>query len=159
MLNNFIYKTPIGKFVIFDNGSAITKLDFYENNYRSAAGECCHSKETALLKFAAAQLNEYFAGQRTGFDLPLEPAGTDFQKAVWRALVNIPYGQTKTYKEIAQEVGCPKACRAVGMANNKNPIAIIIPCHRVIGSNGKLVGYAGGLDIKEKLLKLEKALF
>ena len=155
MRNKFIYNTPIGKLAIFENGKAITNLDFYENksNLTSIA---CEIKETALLKSAAMQLKEYFEGQRTQFDLPLEPAGTDFQKAVWQALVGIPYGETRTYKEIAAKIACPKGCRAVGMANNKNPIAIIIPCHRVIGSNGKLVGYAGGLDIKEKLLKLEQ---
>ena len=156
MLNSFIYETPIGKVISFDNGKAITKLDFCKNKH-TPTESCCQNKETALLKSAAAQLKEYFAGQRTLFDLPLEPAGTDFQKAVWRALVGIPYGQTKSYKDIALAAGCPKGYRAVGMANNKNPIAIIIPCHRVIGSNGKLVGYAGGLDIKEKLLKLEQA--
>ena len=156
MLSSFVYTTPIGKLIIFDNGKAITRLDFCENK-NNTTESCCQNKETALLKSAAAQLREYFAGQRTSFDLPLEPAGTDFQKAVWRALVGIPYGQTKSYKDIALAAGCPKGYRAVGMANNKNPIAIIIPCHRVIGSNGKLVGYAGGLDIKEKLLKLEQA--
>ena len=155
MRNKFIYNTPIGKLVIFENGKAITNLDFYENK-STLTGIACEIKETALLKSAAMQLKEYFEGQRTQFDLPLEPAGTDFQKAVWQALVGIPYGETRTYKEIAAKIACPKGCRAVGMANNKNPIAIIIPCHRVIGSNGKLVGYAGGLDIKEKLLKLEQ---
>ena len=90
------------------------------------------------------------------FDLPLDPIGTEFQKKVWQALKEIPFGETRSYGEIAKLIGNEKASRAVGMANNKNPIAIIIPCHRVIGANGKLVGYAGGLDLKEKLLKLEK---
>lgn len=112
--------------------------------------------ETPLIRKAAKQLNEYLAGKRKAFDLPLEPEGTPFQKAVWKALTGIPYGSTRTYKDIAESIGNPKACRAVGMANNKNPIAILIPCHRVIGTDGKLVGYAGGLDIKKKLLELEK---
>ena len=156
MLNKFIYHAPVGKLLIAHNGNAITNLDFYEN-LSVAAKLDCKNEETDLLKAAIAQLNEYFAGKRGKFDLPLNPSGTDFQKAVWQALLNIPYGQTKTYKDIALAAGCPKGCRAVGMANNKNPIAIIIPCHRVIGSSGKLVGYAGGLGIKEKLLKLESS--
>ena len=97
-----------------------------------------------------------YSGQRKEFDIPLAPQGTDFQKKVWKALQNINYGTTASYKEIAQKINNPKAVRAVGMANNQNPIAIIIPCHRVIGSNGKLVGYAGGLELKQKLLELEK---
>jgi methylated-DNA-[protein]-cysteine S-methyltransferase len=113
-------------------------------------------KETPLIRKAAKQLNEYLAGRRKTFELPLDPEGTPFQKAVWKTLTGIPYGESRTYKDIAETVGNPKACRAVGMANNKNPIAILIPCHRVIGAGGKLVGYAGGLDIKKKLLELEK---
>ena len=101
------------------------------------------------------QLNEYFRGERKKFDLPLALCGTPFQLKVWEALQTIPYGETRSYKEIAIQVGSPKGCRAVGMANNKNPIPIIIPCHRVVGGNGKLVGYAGGLDKKEYLLEVE----
>lgn len=112
---------------------------------------------TPLLERAAHELSEYFAGQRQVFDLPLNPQGTPFMKKVWRALCEIPYGATVSYRDIAVEIGCPLGCRAVGLANNHNPIAIIIPCHRVIGKNGKLVGYGGGLPIKEKLLELEQA--
>jgi len=104
---------------------------------------------------AHTQLQEYFAGKRKVFDLELAPSGTDFQKKVWQALLKIPYGKTATYKEIAAAIGHPKAARAVGMACNKNPIAIIIPCHRVVGSNGSLTGYAGGLEMKKRLLELE----
>jgi methylated-DNA-[protein]-cysteine S-methyltransferase len=104
---------------------------------------------------AKKQLEEYFAGKRKDFDLPLQPVGTDFQQAVWMALRQIPYGHTASYADIAQAVGSPKAARATGQANNRNPIAIIVPCHRVIGRNGKLTGYAGGLDKKEFLLALE----
>lgn len=109
-----------------------------------------------LFKRAKQQLIEYAKGQRKRFDLQLNPAGTDFQKKCWQALMAIPYGQTQTYKDIAIAVGNEKASRAVGMANNKNPIPIIIPCHRVIGSNGKLTGFAFGLDIKAKMIALEK---
>ena len=112
---------------------------------------------TELLSMATIQLDEYFHGKRTTFSLPFKLTGTPFQLAVWKELQNIPYGQTTSYKEIAQKINKPKAYRAVGMANNKNPLPIIIPCHRVIGSNGKLIGYAGGLNLKNYLLELEKS--
>lgn len=112
---------------------------------------------TELLSMATIQLDEYFQGKRTIFSLPFKLTGTPFQLVVWKELQNIPYGKTTSYKEIAQKINKPKACRAVGMANNKNPLPIIIPCHRVIGSNGKLIGYAGGLKLKNYLLELEKS--
>ena len=112
---------------------------------------------TELLSMATIQLDEYFQGKRTTFSLPFKLTGTPFQLAVWKKLQNIPYGQTTSYKEIAQKINKPKAYRAVGMANNKNPLPIIIPCHRVIGSNGKLIGYAGGLKLKNYLLELEQS--
>lgn len=112
---------------------------------------------TELLSMATIQLDKYFQGKRTTFSLPFKLTGTPFQLAVWKELQNIPYGQTTSYKEIAQKINKPKAYRAVGMANNKNPLPIIIPCHRVIGSNGKLIGYAGGLKLKNYLLELEKS--
>ena len=112
---------------------------------------------TELLSMATIQLDEYFQGKRTTFSLPFKLTGTPFQLAVWKELQNIPYGQTTSYKEIDQKINKPKAYRAVGMANNKNPLPIIIPCHRVIGSNGKLIGYAGGLNLKNYLLELEKS--
>jgi methylated-DNA-[protein]-cysteine S-methyltransferase len=101
------------------------------------------------------QLREYFAGTRKDFDLPLEPTGSEFQKKVWRALREIPFGQTRTYLDLAKRLGSAKAVRAVGAANGKNPLSIIVPCHRVIGSNGALTGFAGGLEVKAKLLALE----
>ena len=104
---------------------------------------------------AFRQLEEYFSGGRREFDLPLNPKGTPFQRRVWDALRRIPYGRTASYKEIAEAIGCPNGYRAVGLANNRNPIAIIVPCHRVVGADGKLVGYAGGLELKQKLLDLE----
>ena len=112
--------------------------------------------ETALLAAAFSQLNAYLAGKLQQFSLPLALHGTDFQQTVWQALCKIPYSKTASYKEIAVAIGNPKAVRAVGMANNKNPLPIFIPCHRVIGSNGKLVGYGGGLQMKQCLLDLEK---
>lgn len=110
-----------------------------------------------LTRLAMTQLSEYFAGVRRHFDLPLVPTGTPFQQRVWQALVTIPYGETCSYGYIAQRIGNPKGVRAVGLANGKNPIAIVVPCHRVIGANGKLTGYAGGLDRKAGLLRLEGA--
>ena len=153
MKNIFYYNTKIGKIGIEENGRAITRLDFINKDVQK---EIIEENETALLKEAIKQLNEYLDGKRIFFDLPLDPKGTEFQKKVWNALKEIPFGETRSYGEIAKIIGNEKASRAVGMANNKNPIAIIVPCHRVIGANGKLVGYAGGLDIKEKLLNLEK---
>ncbi len=108
-----------------------------------------------VLSRTRTQLKEYFSGKRKEFDLPLEFQGTAFQKQVWKALSRIPYGKTFSYQEIAQQIGAPKACRAVGAANGKNPISIIVPCHRVIGANGTLTGFAGGIATKEKLLNLE----
>lgn len=114
------------------------------------------SMPSPLQREVDKQMGEYFEGERKEFDLPLRPEGTDFQKKVWNALLEIPFGETRSYQDIANAVGSPKACRAVGMANHQNPIIIVIPCHRVIGKNGKLVGYGGGLSMKEKLLLLEK---
>jgi methylated-DNA-[protein]-cysteine S-methyltransferase len=113
-----------------------------------------HSNDPYLFE-VFIQLNEYFSGSRKKFDLPLDIDGTEFQKKVWNELKKIPYGKTKSYKYIAEKLGDVKAIRAVGKANGQNPVPILIPCHRVIGSNGKLTGYAGGLDIKEKLLEIE----
>nr|WP_169449722.1 methylated-DNA--[protein]-cysteine S-methyltransferase [Oceanospirillum beijerinckii] len=111
-----------------------------------------------ILQQAIQQCQEYFAGQRQNFDLPLAATGTEFQQQVWHALTQIPFGVTWSYQDLANAIGNPKAVRAVGLANGKNPISIIVPCHRVIGKNGKLTGYAGGVEQKEQLLKLEGAL-
>jgi methylated-DNA-[protein]-cysteine S-methyltransferase len=153
MINVIYYDTNIGKIKIEENGTAITKIQFIGKEIQE---ELVKENDTELLKETMKQLGEYFEGKRDSFDLPLEPKGTEFQKKVWNALIEIPYGQTKSYGEVAKVIGNEKASRAVGMANNKNPIPIIIPCHRVIGANGKLVGYAGGLDLKQKLIQLEK---
>ena len=108
-------------------------------------------------KAVAIQLAEYFAGQRQVFDVPLKLEGTPFQQTIWQALARIPYGVTMTYAQLASQIGKPQACRAVGNANGRNPVSIIIPCHRVIGTNGRLTGYAGGLDNKQWLLELERS--
>jgi methylated-DNA-[protein]-cysteine S-methyltransferase len=110
------------------------------------------------MRLYVSQVEEYFAGKRRGFDFPLDLRGTDFQLACWRALLAIPFGETRTYADIARAIGKPNAFRAVGMANHSNPIAIVVPCHRVIASDGTLCGYGGGLDVKRKLLELEGAL-
>jgi methylated-DNA-[protein]-cysteine S-methyltransferase len=148
------YETVIGKIGIEENGEAVTRIMFE----KELSDQMEQGAETPLMAEAARQLNEYLEGQRQAFDLPLSPEGTQFQRDVWKALQQIPYGQTCSYRDIAENIENPKACRAVGMANNRNPIPIIIPCHRVIGTNGKLVGYGGGLEIKEYLLQLEKGL-
>lgn len=149
----YTYETPVGELTIWCKEEKVTGVRFGRVlPPDKAMGEA----RTALSDRVISQLMEYFEGKRKEFDLPLDPQGTEFQKKVWNALREIPWGETRSYKEIAAAVGDEKACRAVGMANNKNPIAIIIPCHRVVGSNGKLVGYAGGLAIKEKLLALER---
>lgn len=109
-----------------------------------------------LLRHAAEELGAYFAGRRRDFTVPLDPPGSDFQRQVWQALRSIPYGETRSYRQIAEQIGRRSAARAVGMANNRNPIAILIPCHRVIGSNGSMTGYAAGIAIKERLLALER---
>ncbi len=112
--------------------------------------------DDAALREASNQLQDYFKGRRCGFDTPLAPCGTDFQRRVWEALLDIPYGETRSYKDIAVAIGSPKAAMAVGQANAKNPLPIMIPCHRVIGSKGQLTGYGGGLLIKQRLLDLER---
>lgn len=151
-MNAFKFQTLLGDITIYERNGYITELGF-----GLSKTEDINFAETPVLKQAAAQLQQYFAKERKTFDLPLEPQGTPFQRAVWAALLDIPYGRTQTYKDIAKAVGCPKGARAVGMACNKNPIGIIIPCHRVIGANGSLTGYAGGLELKQKLLLLEAA--
>ena len=148
-------ETPVGPVMVTATDQAITSIRFgtevSENSTLTA-----ESAATPLLQEAARQLREYFSGTRRDFSLPLAPAGTPFQKSVWQALLTIPYGETCTYGQIAVQIGHNKSFRAVGMANNRNPIVIVVPSHRVLGYVGKLTGYAGGLDIKEQLLNLEK---
>lgn len=152
MIYSYKYDTEIGTITLSESNGLLLELSFNDvevpNNYII--------QETTLLHKANTQLKEYFSGGRKDFSLPLNPIGTPFQKKVWKALLSIPYGESRSYKDIAILIDNPKASRAVGMANNKNPISIFIPCHRVIGSNGKLFGYGGGLNIKKHLLDLEK---
>lgn len=146
-----VYESKIGPLTILCDDEALLRIDFGTVEHENAVRE-----QSELICITEGQLEEYMAGTRTEFDLPLKPEGTEFQKKVWNALLLIPYGETKSYKDIAVLIDNPKGCRAVGMANNRNPIPIIIPCHRVIGANGSLIGYGGGLDIKVKLLELER---
>lgn len=145
-------ESPIGPLGVGEEDGAITLILFAGQQ----PPEGYREGETPLLEEAWAQLERYFTGELRQFSLPLAPAGTPFQQAVWRALEEIPYGETRSYGEIAGQVGRPKASRAVGAANHRNPIPIVIPCHRVIGAGGTLTGYGGGLDRKRLLLDLER---
>ena len=153
MTHYYTYDTILGSVTFVEENGALVVIT--TRHYHSEKGVC---KETPVINEAFRQLSEYFSGKRKEFHLPLLLKGTDFQKQVWNALLKIPFGETRSYKQIAEAIGNPKAIRAVGRANNKNPLLIVVPCHRVIGANGKLVGYAVGLDKKEFLLKLEKSL-
>ena len=149
MRENFaVYDFPCGRLKITYSDGAITRLEKTDLLSPGVPSE--------ISEEACRQLREYFAGQRFAFDLPVKARGTPFQEKVWSELCRIPYGETRSYKEIAIKIGDEKACRAVGMANNRNPISIIIPCHRVIGATGALVGYGGGLEMKKLLLALER---
>ncbi|CRZ34996.1 methylated-DNA-[protein]-cysteine S-methyltransferase [Herbinix hemicellulosilytica] len=156
MAVGYFYDMPIGRMFICEDGTGINEVTLIKNENEDYYTKNYVIQETELLKKAATQLREYFEGKRKEFNICLNPKGTPFQKKVWDALLKIPYGETRSYKDIAIAVGNPNACRAVGMANHKNPIMCIIPCHRVIGSDGSLTGYGGGIEIKEKLLTLEK---
>ncbi|HEY7095902.1 MAG TPA: methylated-DNA--[protein]-cysteine S-methyltransferase [Terriglobales bacterium] len=147
--------SPIGALLLVADEKGLRRIDFPRNN-RPAAPEPGWIENRRALGDVIRQLEFYFAGKLDSFDLPLSPAGTEFQQKVWQHLCDIPYGETISYGELAKRIGNPNASRAVGLANGSNPIPIIIPCHRVIGSNGKLTGYGGGLPIKEKLLALER---
>ncbi|HPT69331.1 MAG TPA: methylated-DNA--[protein]-cysteine S-methyltransferase [Syntrophomonas sp.] len=151
---NFIYfyLTDIGNIGVEENGRGITNLYLPGAQIPPEIVE----EETSILYDAGQQLQNYFIGQQREFILPLAPAGTEFMRKVWNNLLSIPYGETRSYAEVARLIGNKKACRAVGSANHRNPLPIIVPCHRVIGSDGKLVGYGGGLKIKSYLLELEK---
>lgn len=145
------YQSPIGKLKLTAEGEYLTEIRFSETYEGNVTGH-------PVLDQAAAQLSEYFKGNRTEYDLPLKTEGTEFQQEVWDALLTIPYGTTLTYLELARKLGDENVIRAVGRANGQNPIPVIIPCHRVIGSNGKLTGYSGGIERKRWLLQHEGAL-
>lgn len=151
MLYGGKYNSPIGELYITNDEKSLLSVSFETGNFSL-------NIKNKITDNTIKQLNEYFQGKRKTFDLPLNPKGTEFQKKVWQELKKIPYGATKSYKNIAIAIGNPNSSRAVGNANNKNPIPIIIPCHRVIGTNKRLIGYAGGLDKKQKLLDIENRL-
>lgn len=144
-----IYESPFGPIRMDYEGEVLVRLRTVEPTVQTG-------ERTELTDRAMDQLREYFSGQRKQFELPYELRGTEFQKKVWAALEAIPYGQTRSYREIAQAVGNPKAVRAVGAANGKNPMWVVVPCHRVIGADGGLTGYAGGVELKRALLELEQ---
>jgi methylated-DNA-[protein]-cysteine S-methyltransferase len=153
---NYCYlETKIGPLLIAGDAEAIRKIYFAKSGKPQKPERDWTEGARGPIAEAARQLREYFSGKRTGFDLPLAPEGTAFQKSVWKQLQEIPYGETISYGELARRVGNPKASRAVGSANGKNPIPIVIPCHRVIATGGGLGGFGGGLPTKEKLLALE----
>jgi|SRR5579863_1652141 methylated-DNA-[protein]-cysteine S-methyltransferase len=155
MMNWTQIESPVGPLLLVADAAGLRQILFVNGRHR-VKPEPCWKEDSAPLKITISQLNAYFAGAREEFDLPLAPEGTPFQLGVWRRLCEIPFGETISYGELARRMGNPQASRAVGLANGSNPIPIVIPCHRVIGSNGKLTGYGGGLPIKEKLLALER---
>lgn len=146
--------SPIGELLLTGDGRALTGL-FMENQRHGAAATTDWQRDDALFANARQQLTAYFAGERQTFDLPLAPTGTDFQRRVWQALRDIPFGKTESYGALARRIDSPKGSRAVGLANGRNPISIIVPCHRVIGADGSLTGYGGGIERKRWLLTHE----
>ena len=148
------FSSSIGMLCMEDDGDAVTGLRLETEKSRICSDPS--SEPSVLLRRAKEEIDQYFRGQRKTFDIPIRLEGTAFQKKVWEALRQIPYGETRSYGEIAAAVGNPKACRAVGGANNKNPVLLLVPCHRVIGKNGSLVGFGCGLEAKQILLELEK---
>ena len=147
--------TPIGRLRLVSTGSRLAAIEFEHHHSEPGAD---NQATDAVLELAAAQLLEYFAGRRRQFELPLAAAGTAFQRQVWDALAAIPWGELRSYADIARAIERPTAVRAVGAANGRNPLPIVVPCHRVVGSNGSLTGFAGGLGIKRRLLELEGSL-
>ena len=169
MMNNCLYNSPIGILRIGEDSGRITSLYLHQkendSTYDNSISQMQQNKQnrqhqqeqrSELLTEACRQLDEYFQGKRRNFDLPIGYAGTPFQKKVWRELQSIPYGETRSYEDIAVKIGSPRAVRAVGQANNRNPILLIIPCHRVIHKNGDISGFACGIAAKKYLLDLEK---
>jgi methylated-DNA-[protein]-cysteine S-methyltransferase len=146
--------SPIGTLTLAGRGRVLTNLRMVDQTYEPNRADW--SRDPSGFDDAVDQLGAYFAGELTDFDIELDLAGTEFQRRVWKALLTIPYGETRSYGEIAEQIGAPGAARAVGLANGHNPIAIIVPCHRVIGANGSLTGFGGGLGRKRTLLELEK---
>lgn len=150
-------ESPVGPLFLVASEKGLVRLEFKGRMQELSARTIELRESKSELAPYLRELDEYFAAERRDFSVPLDLRGTEFQLACWRALLNIPYGETRSYRDIAQAIGHPQACRAVGMSNNRNPVAIIVPCHRVIASSGSLCGYGGGLDLKRKLLDLEQA--
>ncbi len=152
-----VMDSPVGKLKMVASEKGLVAI-LWENDKptRVPLSEMMEDSRQKILVETERQLSEYFAGKRQAFDLPLDMRGTQFQKDVWEALLAIPFGETRSYGELAKKLGSPTASRAVGAANGRNPISIVVPCHRVIGASGKLTGFAGGLDVKERLLGLER---
>lgn len=169
-LHSSVYSSPVGPLFLAASDHGLVALEFDRRlpgqqtirpnprDLRAKSKLVSFEPSDDALRPYVSELKEYFAGARRRFSFPLDMRGTEFQLACWRALIEIPYGETRRYADIARAIGCPQGFRAVGMANNRNPIAIVVPCHRVIASDGTLCGYGGGLDIKRKLLQLEGAL-
>ena len=147
-MNRITFDSPVGRLCVTEQDGAITCLDW---------GGTPEGEETPQLAEARAQIAEYFAGTRTAFDVPLDLRGTDFQVAAWRALADIPHGTTVSYGEQARRIGRPSAVRAIGAANGRNPVPVVLPCHRVVGADGSLTGFGGGLEVKRALLDHERA--
>lgn len=152
------FASPVGKLKLVASSTGLIAILWENDNPRRVPlADLVEDENQSILVETERQLTEYFAGRRDAFSIPLDMRGTAFQKDVWRALQAIPFGKTLTYGQIAKQLGRPTASRAVGAANGRNPISIIVPCHRVIGSSGKLTGFAGGLDVKARLLNMEKS--
>ena len=150
-------ESPVGPLVIAADDAGLRHIEFHENRHPANRHDW-RGGDNAILQAAERQLDDYFAGTRRSFDLPLAPVGTAFQRSVWQALADIPYGQTISYATLARRLGNPDATRAVGAANGRNPLPIVLPCHRVVGTDGGLTGFGGGLPTKDFLLRLEGAL-
>ncbi|MFV8783287.1 methylated-DNA--[protein]-cysteine S-methyltransferase [Microbulbifer sp. SA54] len=158
MISYWIYPSVFGELGIAASERGVVAIDLQAGKRPLPVKPEWQAVSSALTDEAAEQLRDYFEGRRRTFDLPLDAAGTPFQQGVWRALCAIPYGETRSYRELAEAIGNPKAVRAVARANGANPLSIVVPCHRVIGADGTLTGYAGGLEMKARLLALEGAL-
>lgn len=156
---HLVIDSPVGPLRLVTDGSHLTGVYFTEHRHapEDLGPEVAAADAPPVLTEAAAQLAEYFAGERVDFDLPTAADGTDFQRTVWEALTHIPYGQTWSYGQLAAAIGRPLASRAVGLANGRNPISIVVPCHRVVGSTGAITGYGGGVERKQALLDLERS--
>jgi methylated-DNA-[protein]-cysteine S-methyltransferase len=153
------FDSPLGPVIAIADDEGIRHVDFVGAKYeRPVAEDWVEDPEAPALRACGAQLAEYFSGKRTGFDLPLAPRGSDFQQRVWREIARVPFGETISYAELARRAGAPGQARAAGAATGRNPVGVVIPCHRIVGSDGSLTGYAGGLDRKRGLLELEGVL-